>query len=357
MWFNKKHIKIDTIIELDDIQGYVLPHAGTKYTGEILSHTLRFKPKKIFNDILIIYYPVSDKPNVKELYYHEYYVVWKSLKYAIEKYWKINVKINFIPFNLREKYDKNIRYNENTLLVVSADFSHFLPLSLAIESENCASKSLLYKNFNHPCIDVVDDEISFKKLYSIIPNNFILQWIGRTRSPGFKGVGYLSYLIRDTNKITRPDGFFVTIYDNEMNARECLGEWKLSDNWQDELNKFIEYVAYLAKTESRLTSGMYKNVPIKFYTITHLYRDKSKKFIRGWHSIMHNSFFLSDVFLENTYDNGIWIKDNDPEWPQDKDFDLSESLLKLGKKFKGFGGRNLTDNYKLYTSKVVHGTL
>ena len=113
MWFNKKHIKLDKIIELEDIQGYVLPHAGTKYTGEILSHTLRFKPKKLFDNILIMYYPVSDKPNVKELYYHEYQVVWKSLKYVIEKYWLINDKINFIPFNLRENYNENVNFEKN----------------------------------------------------------------------------------------------------------------------------------------------------------------------------------------------------------------------------------------------------
>ena len=46
MWFNKNDIVISKSITLDDIHGYVLPHAGTKHTGEIISHTLRFKPKK-----------------------------------------------------------------------------------------------------------------------------------------------------------------------------------------------------------------------------------------------------------------------------------------------------------------------
>ena len=354
MWFNKNDIKLDKIIELDDIQGYVLPHAGTKYTGEILSHSLRFKPKKKFSKILIMYYPVSDKPNVKDLYYHEYYVVWKSLKYVIKKYWMINDEIDFIPFNLRENYNENMNYEKNTLLVVSADFSHFLPLSLAIESENCASKSLLFRNFNHPCIDVVDDKISFKKLYSIIPHSFMLQWIGRTRSPGTKGVGYLSYLLRSTTKIIKPDGIFVTVYDEEMNARECLGEWQIKVNWKDNLNDFINNVLNLARSESRLTNGRFKDIPIKYFTITYLYKDKTKHFIRGWHSIMHNSFFLSDVFLENTYNNGTWFKNNDLEWHEGNNFDLTESLVKLGNKFKGFGGKKIKKNFKLFTSKVVH---
>ena len=58
-WFNKNDIQIDKnkLITLNNINGYVLPHAGTKYTSNILSHTLKFKPQKKFNKILIIYYP------------------------------------------------------------------------------------------------------------------------------------------------------------------------------------------------------------------------------------------------------------------------------------------------------------
>ena len=357
MWFRKKDIIEYKIIELKDIHGYVLPHAGTKFTGNIIGHTLRFKPKKKFTNIIILYYPSADSPNINDQYYHEFFVVWKSLTYVIKNFWKINNKIDFIPINLRENPEQSINFNNNSLIIVSADFSHFLPLQMALESENCASKSLQYKNFGHKCINVVDDEVSFKKLNSIIPKNFMLHWVGRTRSPGFKGVGYLSYLIRSTKNIVKPNGVFVTVYNEKMNARECLGNWELNENWKKELKNFIRRVVYLGQTKSRLAGGNYKEIPIKYYTITYLYNDNSKNFIRGWHSIMHNSFFLSDVFLENTYDNGNWFKDDDIKWPQDNNFDLSESLVKLGKKFKGFGGKNLTDDYKLYRSKVVHGTL
>ena len=43
-------------IVIDDLQGYILPHAGTRYTGNILSHTLRFKPSMYFTNIYILYY-------------------------------------------------------------------------------------------------------------------------------------------------------------------------------------------------------------------------------------------------------------------------------------------------------------
>ena len=53
MWFDKDDINISRSITIEDIHGYVLPHAGTKHTGHILSHTLRFKPKKNFSKVII----------------------------------------------------------------------------------------------------------------------------------------------------------------------------------------------------------------------------------------------------------------------------------------------------------------
>ena len=61
-----------------------MPHAGTAYTGHILSHTFRFKPVKIFANILIIYYPAHQNENVKynnKQYYHEFYVVFRALQH------------------------------------------------------------------------------------------------------------------------------------------------------------------------------------------------------------------------------------------------------------------------------------
>ena len=84
MWFNSDDIKIHDIIELNNLHGYVLPHAGTTHTGDILSHTLRFRPQKKFKNILILYLPSNSSPNVGK-YYHEYYVIYKTLQKNISK--------------------------------------------------------------------------------------------------------------------------------------------------------------------------------------------------------------------------------------------------------------------------------
>ena len=79
-WFQKSDLLLSEPIILDDLHGYVLPHASTKYTGHILSHTLQFKPNKVIKQIIIIYYPAFDKENItvgSEKYYHEYYVPWQ----------------------------------------------------------------------------------------------------------------------------------------------------------------------------------------------------------------------------------------------------------------------------------------
>jgi len=77
MWFHKKNLTFHPSITNTLIRGYILPHAGTKYTGKIISHTLRFKPTFKFNKVCIIYYPSSNKPNIAYNYYHEYYVPMK----------------------------------------------------------------------------------------------------------------------------------------------------------------------------------------------------------------------------------------------------------------------------------------
>ena len=137
----------------------------------------------------------------------------------------------------------------------------------------------------------------------------------------------------------------------------------------------------MGKETSRLTGGTELDVPLTNYTVTYLYKDNknNNNFIRGWHGLLHNAFYLPEVFLENTFENGTWIKSNDKEWPQttgDDIFNLSETLVSLNakaglttggaglskkrtvgkkknktlniKKFKG--GSNVT----LFNSKVLH---
>ena len=113
MWYSPKYFKIHKSIPIKELQGYVLPHAGTKYTGAIISHTLRFKPLKKFNRVLIMYLPAFKKPNVNNKYYHEYFVPQQSIKHCVDKIWKIKNKVRYEGFNVLT--DKNLKIDENTL--------------------------------------------------------------------------------------------------------------------------------------------------------------------------------------------------------------------------------------------------
>uniref|UniRef100_A0A6C0BTD2 Uncharacterized protein n=1 Tax=viral metagenome TaxID=1070528 RepID=A0A6C0BTD2_9ZZZZ len=348
MFFNSHHLYKHESIYLNDLHGYVLPHAGTEFSGNIISHTLRFKPTKHFNKVYIIYLPSHDKPNASyknNKYYHEYLVPWKSFDFIFS-----HKNVEYIPINILEN-PPNINYDKNSIYIVSADFSHFLTFDKAIKLENKAAKSMIFRNFdNNHYNKIVDHKLSFKYLYDVIPNNFFLQWIGRTRSPGHKGVGYLSFLVRE-NKFKDPSGIFVTVYDKDMNAKECLGEWfdkhkKWSSNIEHNL---INKVIRLGK-QGRLTGGHKLNIPLTNYTVTYLYKKKTKNFIRGWHGILKNSFYLPDVFLENTHSNGDWINEDDKEWKKGK-FSLTETFNKLNDKS---GINDKSKNYTLFESKVFH---
>jgi hypothetical protein len=44
-----------------------------------------------------------------------------------------------------------------------------------------------------------------------------------------------------------------------------------------------------------------------------------------------NALYLFDVFLENTHDNGDWIKATDTEWKRGAIFDLEHTKQKSGR--------------------------
>ena len=355
-WFSREDITIFTPIKVYNLHGLVLPHAGTKYSGRILSHTLRYRPKKKFDNIVIFYLPATEFPDVgKE--YHEYVVPQQSLEL-------IYPDINYVGYNMLSSENPSLeKFNlKNTLFVVSADFSHFLPFTEAIEKENCGTKSLMFRKYNTKCSDVVDHKDTFEFFFKRFPK-LVLDWVGRTRSPGEKGVGYLSFLIRSQIKLEKikqkPDGFFVTAYDQKMNSRECLGDL---EGWskEREKNKVREVLEKAQKT-SRLTGGRGLNVPVKYYQVTYLFKQKTKKFIRGWHSILAEAFYLSDVFLENTFEDGRWIG-NEIEWTTTShEFDLEETFKKLHSKRLGISGyseenrnnNNFKTDYTLFTSENV----
>ena len=365
MWFHHSHIKIQKpLIPIEDLHGYVLPHAGTEHSGSVLSHTLRFIPRKHFSNILIVYYPASVSENVEGKMYHEEYVVQETLKHVITDVWKLKYPVAFQGFNVRDGKDPPAFNARDTLLVVSADFSHHLSMQDAISLENCAANAIMHKQLQQHisidnCIKVMDHVESFKQMYKYLPHG-VLQWVGRSRSKGLKGVGYLSFLIRSRPQpsYNPPDGMFVTAYDETMQQRECLGQWYNSLNkWSKPLEKnFVKSVLDKARTTSRLTGGENITVPVKFYTITYLYKTPRTKFIRGYHGIKSSAFYLPTVFLEHTYENGTWIKPSDKHWIQKKGFSLRDTLKKLQQKANKHTRRK-KQSYSLYTSTVTHHKL
>jgi len=177
MWFREKDIKKHKQIGLKDLKGYVLPHAGTEHTGDIISHTLRFKPTKKIDKIVIIYCPSQKKPNVGE-YYHEYYVPMMCLKMFFKSAEIIG--INILKEDPLPKLTKDF-------IVISADFSHFLEQTKAINLENKSAYSLMFRDLSDTVYNrVIDDKRSFEYLYQNIPKSYNLQWVGRSRSSGIK---------------------------------------------------------------------------------------------------------------------------------------------------------------------------
>ena len=366
-WFQKSDLLLSEPIILDDLHGYVLPHASTKYTGHILSHTLQFKPNKVIKQIIIIYYPAFDKENItvgSEKYYHEYYVPWQSMLVALS-FWKIDIKdITFIHINVKSTNKPVISLNNDDLLIVSSDFSHFLPFEEAIVKENTAAHALMYKNTDSKFMNnIVDDPISYKYLFNLLKKDLTLQWIGRTRSPGLKAVGYLSFLLIKQHKVQKaqamlPDGIFVTCYDTEMRHRECLGNWFKNDGKNKysiiKEKELIEKVCRLGQTESRLTGSINISPLVKYYTVSYLYKSQSNKFIRGWHTVLGNATYLSDVFLENTFNNGEWIDlDLDTEWISDNNFDMTETVEQLNLK----AHTQVKSNITLFNTRVKNATI
>ena len=351
MWFNAKDIIMQDTIDVPDLHGYVLPHAGTEFTGGIISHTLRFRPTKKINKIIILYYPASAKPDIDGTYYHEYYVPWKSL----ETVFGTKGSIHYEGYNCRDNKRGHLSLTSSDLIVVSADFSHFMPFNEAIELENKSAHALMFRRTN-AYVNAVDDFASFRVLYDSIPTHWLLQWVGRTRSSGSKAVGYLSFLLREKPKrieSASADGIFVTAFSDNMTARECLGEWfDRTKQWSPVIEqRLIDKVVHLGKTTSRLTGSTELDVPVTNYTVTYLYKEKKKMaFIRGWHGLLYNAFYLPEVFLENTFENGHWIQQPaDIEWPHistSTAFDLSETLSHLTIKAAGLSGGDARSTFK-----------
>ena len=421
IWFNPDHFnyispttnksfsttKLKIINE--PIYGYVLPHASTQYTANIIQHTLRIRNVNYaqIRRVFIFYYPamqteniilpgvnggnfsnsLANNNNMPEKYYHEYYVPWKSINTIFPQN-----NIEFYGFNVRDNIG-NIpaidswlhRLGKDTWVIISADYSHFLKTQQAIALENKAAMALCYKQWSWSDMDIAVDNsatfsVVFKYVLDLLSSSITptLRWVGRTRSPGTNGVGYLSFIITaefaipfshnskptsSVRGVSAPSGIFVTCYDTKFNARECLGNWldkspKTTDNIRLSELALIKEVLYKARTTSRLTGGTLLSIPIAYYTVTYLFRSKSREFIRGWHGVFaENAFYLPEVFLENTYENGNWINPNDSEWPDFAlgkiNFNMAPTLDSLRAK-SGITTTKYSNKYILYDAYVKH---
>jgi hypothetical protein len=435
LWFSTKDItpiKETPLILIDDVCGYVLPHAGTKYTGDIIRHTLRFQPSNLdrIRSVYIYYYPANEEPDVNIIggkirdtdeqillasistnkCHHELYVPFRSIIQYF-RYWRVNIdQISFIPVNVRSSGSgsvsvsgghKTVRRENNPratrhrtrnfqmggkihnntngcFYIISADFSHHKPFQYAIMNENKAAHAIVSDSLTSsvsartaPYVNEIDDAYTFRE-FTRKHKNLSFQWIGRTRSPGERAVGYLSFLIRprfQPNKQTRKqriDGIFVTCYDSEMNARECLGKWYGSNDeeWnQSGEDIFIREVVDKARNTSRLTGGKYTNIPVRRCVVTYLFTDTaSPTFIRGWHSIRTNAIYLPDVLLEHAKEDGRWITPIDTEWELSDEykkhnvFDLTETLTELDEKAGVLSSNNINNingsNIRRYTVRT-----
>lgn len=428
-WFSVKDIDSSIpIYRTDDINGYVLPHAGTEYTGDIIRHTLQFQPGHLesIRRVYIYYYPANSRPDVtingsssshigsnddddddiddriilscisSNKCHHELYVPFRTLLHYFRK-WNVNTGgITFIPVNVRDVLigrrgggTRTFRPNRSSkrihsrkkyrwhngggsggsgsgsdFYIISADFSHHKPFQYAIPAENKAAHAIVTDSLSGAAtyLNEIDDARTFQVFKQKHPG-LSFQWIGRTRSPGESAVGYLSFLIRPVFRPSQSkipiDGIFVTCYDAEMNARECLGKWFTKNGgWSRSVESgFISEVKRKAQTESRLTDGQGTQIPITRCVITYLFTVRDPGFIRGWHSIQTNAIYLPDVLLEHAKEDGSWITPRDTEWntsPSNVNrFQLTETLEKLDEKAEAGGhGHSTNSAITLYTTRV-----
>jgi hypothetical protein len=178
---------------------------------------------------------------------------------------------------------------------------------------------------------VVDDPRTFAVLFKHFLD-FGLQWVGRTRSSD--AAGFLTFLIVEAFEAKEGvAALFVTCYDADMRARESLGDWfgdhAVYSSAREEA--LLQKVLRLAETTSRLTNGKNRAVPLNYCTVNYLYRAKGAPFLRGWHTLKGDVTYLAQVFLENTFDNGEWIKDADHAgyYPSDRIFRMDRTLDRM----------------------------
>ena len=67
-----------------------------------------------------------------------------------------------------------------------------------------------------------------------------------------------------------------------------------------------------------------------------------------------NAFYLPNVFLEHTFDNGSWIQSYDNQWEAGNQFNLKDTFNMLSKKANI---SETSEDYSLYYCNELHCSL
>ena len=333
-WVNYSYLTRLPTIEIEGLAGYVLPHAGTKHSGELMSNILRFQNPAWTSskvdplNVRIIYSrsissedPLNCNETSTQGIIHEFCVPKQSLVYLLPNF-NINV---------------NTSFSDPDILVLSADFSHYEPFQIALKKESKAATAILFDKYDHPVMDVVDTKEVFKEAYNkwISKKNkeYVWNWVGRSRSKGTHAVGYLGFLLLPRTPPKSVHGFFITAYDSNFNHLECLGKFydskpvssRPGTSVQDDVAELKTKVQLLAP-KSRLHPDL-KGSVASYMSCTYLTREpRHTVFIPGFHGIRTEAFYLSNVILEHYHASGTKILPTDTEYIRGlpSDFDLHE---------------------------------
>ena len=360
-------------VSVNDMHGISLPHASTTVPAcaRVINHTLRFTPpNERLKQILVLYVPASidefdalnDMENLPKAWhasvlphaYHEALVPMLSIMHhwpqTKKSEWRlVNVQRQRVPAHMRAAF-----------VVVSADWTHFLPLQRALKIENAAAVALQQGKLSHPAFTgAVDAAIAFREVRRLHRARYVWQWVGRGHSDPDEsrggGVGYLSFILREKPQLDyvlrNAVGFFVTAYDSAFKARECLGEYTVSQKALQQLIQDVVRKASGSHPRLQPNNPNFSNVP--YITITPLYNARGK-FIRGWHAVRAcGSLYLKDVFLEHTYPNGTWISPNDQNWKNSGAWSMQPTLSKLKNKTHSSGAAPQCNRLELFSTDSI----
>ena len=342
-WFRAAHLKPHARIVVDDMVGLCLPHAGTLHCGSVLSHALRFAPSRPPARFVLLYVPAQSVPDADaeapawvpaEHRHHEVVVplravlhLWPELAEAGKARWHFHDASS----------TKRAPSPRGAFVVVSCDGSHHMSFVEARRLEDAAAAAVGHGSFEAVDRRALDALAAFR---IGTPNGHSWQWVGRSRSRGERGVGYLAFLLRRLPRtFQRVRGVFVTAYGPDFHTRECLGEFgEVTAATVTALAQRVRRRASGAHPRLAPSRGALPSARVRL-TVALLTPSRRGVFVRGWHAIRAcGATFLSVVFLEHTDESGAWIGARAASWPpraQGVPFDLAPTFQRLRNKSGG----------------------